>query len=147
MLISCLLRRPDGFFASIASVVCMRQTYNKTFNMGLQRLIGTMAGGAMGYFALIFLQSIHKEIREHIEIVFAPLCVLFLLYLFNITNKQNCASIGCIVLLSIIVSHNKIDSNIIDTIRYVVYRTIDTSIGVIVAVLVDRLIRPNKQDI
>ncbi|MFR4008622.1 MAG: FUSC family protein [Christensenellales bacterium] len=43
------------FYATIAAVVCTQQTHEKTVNMGLHRMLGTLIGGAVGYVVLVGL--------------------------------------------------------------------------------------------
>lgn len=137
-----LLKREDGFFASIASVICMQQTPDESFNIGKHRFLGTLTGGILGYFSFVFLQNfgIYSNI---INIIFTPLIILFMIYFLNIVNKKSSSQIGCVVLLSLLA--NK-DRNISGAHFYVINRVLDTCMGIVIAVLVNKLIFPLKSN-
>ena len=57
-------------------------------------------------------------------------------------NKQSSVVIGCIVLVSIIAMPEK---NVDGTLFYVINRVIDTSIGIVVAMFVNRFFLPKTE--
>ena len=50
--ISMFFNHEDIFCACIASVICLEQTYEQTWDTGINRIIGTLIGGIVGYLAL-----------------------------------------------------------------------------------------------
>lgn len=133
LLISVIFKRSDALIASIAAVICMQQTYNKTYNTGLHRLIGTIIGGAIGYLFLLVVQNM--PYRSCVNIIVPPICILVVIYMCNFINRKDSIVIGCIVVLSVMLQFDYTSGG---TFMYVVNRVIDTCIGVLVAMLVNR---------
>lgn len=134
VLLAVLLKRSDMFFASIATVICMRQTYDETYNAGIRRLIGTLIGGATGLIALLISQNI--PYKTHITSALSPILVLAVIYVCNVVNFKGSVEIGCIVMLSVIMLHSNIAYS--NTFLYVIDRVLDTSMGIIVAMFVNK---------
>lgn len=133
LLIAFIFNRTDTLFASIAAIICLQPTYNETFNSGLQRLVGTLIGGVVGYLILL---AIYKLPFKEINTLFvAPIAILTVIYVCNVVNQPSSVSISCIVVLSVVMWPN---GNISDSFLYVVNRVLDTSMGIVVAMLVNR---------
>lgn len=133
LLIALIFNRTDTLFASIAAIICLQPTYNKTFSSGLQRLVGTLVGGVVGY--LIILTIYKLPFREVTTLFIAPFSILMVIYICNVINQPASVSISCIVVLSVVMWP---DGNISTAFMYVVNRMLDTSMGIIVAMLVNR---------
>ena len=142
IVLSLLFNRHDKFFASIAAIICMRKTNLETSAAGFIRLIGTTIGGIIGLLVLLITQIFpHKEL---INLLLSPLCVLLVIYICNVFGKKNSVEIGTIVVLSVLMSHS--EAAYTNTFMYVVDRVIDTSLGVIVAVFVNKfMFRKNNK--
>jgi uncharacterized membrane protein YgaE (UPF0421/DUF939 family) len=145
LIISYLFQRPDGFYASIAAVICMRQTSDQTISTGLHRLLGTALGGGVGFLALIILQNTAVPIKEIVHSILASACVLLIIYICNLINRKPSIEIGIVVLLGIILQPNYLSEGIINALSYVIYRICDTAIGIVVAMLINSLIFPKKE--
>ena len=141
-LVGMLLGRESMFYACIASVICMQTTSDKTFTIGVNRFIGTVVGGVVGFFTLELLQWARPAV-DWLYIVLLPLCVLLLIYICNVFNIKNSVGICCVVFLSI-TAHG--DREIPDALIYVVNRVIDTTIGIVIAILVNRFIVSNDPE-
>lgn len=140
-LLSLLLNRSDPFFASIAAIICMQQTYNQTFYIGVHRFIGTIIGGVCGYLMLEIGQFNSIFGQSWTNTILAPLCILLVIYICNVFNFKASVSIAGIVLLSIL---SRPDMSANNTLMYVIDRVIDTSLGIIIAMLVNRYMFPKK---
>lgn len=136
LVISFLLKKEDAFFSSIAAIICMQQTNDETFKAGLHRLVGTTLGGIIGYVVLEIISSL-PVYYDVLNIFLIPACVLLVIYLCNAINKKSSVGIGCIVLVSIL---SDLDRSTQDTLLYVINRVIDTSIGIVIAMLVNRFL-------
>ena len=132
-LISTLLKREDIFCSSIAAVICMEQTYKRTIEVGLNRFIGTIIGGIIGYIALEL--SEYLPYFEWVRIFILPFCILSVIYICNIINRKPSVSIGCVVVLVIVA---KLGNPMNSTFMYVIFRVTDTLIGVLVAMIVNK---------
>ncbi len=143
LLIGMLLKRSELLLASIAALICMQPTYDETYKMGLYRLIGTSIGGAVGLCVLLIVKLLPcKEYINYISLILAPFCVLTVIYICNVINHKSSIVIGCIVTLSVIVQWS--DSTYSNTSMYVINRVLDTSMGVVIAMLVNRFLFRKK---
>ena len=134
IVLSLVLRRHDKFFASIAAIICMRKTNLETSAAGFGRLIGTIIGGVIGLLVLLITQIFpHKEL---INLLLSPLCVLLVIYICNVFGRKSSVEIGTIVILSILMSHS--ETAYTNTFMYVINRVLDTSMGVLVAMFVNK---------
>jgi len=138
LLIALVFKRENPFYSSIAAVVCMQQTYEQTFKLGINRVIGTFIGGVFG-FMLLKLSDFIPYYHQYIRVVIIPLFIIALIYICNVINKKQAVSICCIVFLSIVANANR---DVSDAFMYVLDRVIDTSIGIVLAMLVNRFIAP-----
>lgn len=133
--ISMFFNHQDVFCACIASVICMEQTYEKTIITGVNRFIGTLIGGLIGYLALEVVNSL--PYTDVTRIIFLPICILSVVYVCNLINKKSSVSIGCVVVIVILARFGSTSG---DTATYVFQRVIDTLLGVFVATLVNKFI-------
>lgn len=130
----------DTFYSSIAAVICVQQSYDKTLKKGYYRFLGTLVGGIIGYIVLEVSQQLSWYTKE-VNLFVVPLCILLVIYIFNMFGTTGAISICCIVILSIIANQGK---HVDDVMTYVITRVVNTSVGVLMAILVDKFI-PNKK--
>ena len=142
MVISTAFNRPDEFFAPVAAIICMQQTYDQTFKTGLQRFIGTVVGGITGYIILEIMQYI-PFYSEGANIIVIPVCLLLVIYFCNLINYKGSVVIGGIVLMSVL---SKTGSGADSALIYVINRVLDTTIGIAVAMVVNRFFLPKKKE-
>ncbi len=132
-LISTLFNREDIFCSSIAAIICMERTYKRTVETGMNRFIGTIIGGIMGYIALEISECV--PYFKFVRILLLPFCILIVIYICNVINKKSAVSIGCVVVLVIV---SRLGNPMSSTFLYVILRVMDTLIGTVVAMLVNR---------
>ena len=131
--LSMFFNHEDIFCACIASVICMEQTYAQTWDTGINRIIGTLIGGTVGYIALESICSFPTY--EWIRVVLLPLCILVVVYTCNVINRKQAVSIGCVVIIVILSRSGPSTSS---TLNYVIQRVLDTLLGVFVAMLINK---------
>ncbi len=131
--ISMIFGREDVFCGAIATIICMQPTYNRTLKTGIDRLIGTLIGGVIGYCALELSGYIPNY--EWMRLFVIPFCMLLVIYICNIIEQKESVSIGCIVALVIV---SRLGDDMGNSFMYVVYRVTDTIIGIVVAMFVNR---------
>lgn len=127
-----LIHRQYPFYACIAAVICMKDTVENSYKMGKSRMIGTITGGLVGlsftFLALTFNLAKFPGLITGVGIVLT-------IYLLNVFNKKGSVSIACIVLIAIMTNlHGKAPY------AYAVDRIIDTFIGIIIALLINKYI-------
>lgn len=131
--VSMFYNHEDIFCACIASVICMEQTYAQTWDTGINRIIGTLIGGTVGYIALESICSFPTY--EWIRVVLLPLCILIVVYTCNVINRKQAVSIGCVVIIVIL---SRSGSSTSSTLQYVIQRVLDTLLGVFIAMLINK---------
>jgi len=137
LLIAIIFNRPQPLLASIAAIICMQPTYDETFKTGLHRLVGTSVGGVTGLLVLMLVRLIpYKEYLQYVNLIVAPLCILAVIYICNVIEHKSSVAIGCIVVLSVLVEWS--DSAYSNTFMYVINRVLDTSIGIVIAMIVNK---------
>jgi uncharacterized membrane protein YgaE (UPF0421/DUF939 family) len=114
----------------------MEQTYTQSITTGINRFIGTITGGIVGYAALKLLLLMPYD-HNLIRIVFLPFCILSVVYVCNAINRKESVSIGCVVVLVILSQWGKDTGNVF---LYVVYRVTDTIVGIVIAALVNKFL-------
>ena len=136
---SCLLifeaiQRENSFYACIAAVICMQPTLDNTFKKGLSRIIGTAIGGVIGIILLVIGEM---YLKEEAFIFLIPVGIVILIEICIAIDQRDSVSISCVVYLGIMIMHRYQGGYI----WYTINRVIDTSIGIIIAVFVNRYLK------
>ncbi|CDG02784.1 Putative Uncharacterized protein [Clostridium chauvoei JF4335] len=112
----------------------MQGTVENSVKSGINRLVGTLLGGFTGVVCLSLARHFHLE--KIIPFITA-LGIVFVIYTCNLVKKPGSCSISCIVLIAIMIA--PVTSN---PLFYATRRTIETALGIIVAILVNKYINP-----
>ncbi len=139
IVLSLLFKREDKFYASIAAIICMCRTNSETSAAGLRRVVGTIIGGAVGLIVLLVTRLSPYE--EMINLFLCPFCVILIIYICNVSGRKSSVEIGTIVALGLLMSRPEPYSN---TFMYVANRVLDTSMGILVAIFVNRFLFKTK---
>lgn len=120
------------FYCAIACVISIQDTVKGSMKVGLNRVKGTIVGGIIGFlFALI-----HPG-----EPILCGIGIMITIYVCNFL-KVSSVVVSCITFLAI-----HLGVGTYNPAYYSVHRVIDTSVGVVIAVLINYLIaRPNYLD-
>ena len=116
-----LLGRSSAFFACIAAMMCMQDTVENSYKMGKNRMLGTFLGAIVG----LLLTAIGTTIAIY-------LCILF--------NCKGAINSACIVVFAIMTNLKGVGSY-----DYAFNRILDTFIGVIIAIIINRLVYPYQK--
>ncbi len=127
------------FFAGIGAVNAMQSSIIGTRKAGFNRVFGTIIGAIVSLviypFNMILLDG-------KLDVLFAGLGIILVIKIITAFNKPNAVFVGCIVLIA---SLTKIDVNE-SIVFYVLNRTIETTYGIIVAVIVNETIKPPQKE-
>lgn len=123
---------------SVAAIICMQPTFRQTRFEAVHRIIGTIAGGLLGYAALKLL-LLSPEAPGILISLAAALGILALMYICNIFNVQAAAVLACITFMSIIADFDMTGS---EAFFYVLYQTADTVFGILIAMLLNWIFPP-----
>ncbi|MGL4742414.1 MAG: FUSC family protein [Sarcina sp.] len=132
-----LLHFESPFYACIAAVICMSDSYENSIKMGKNRMIGTIIGGLFGTLATIILSKYNVFwLKALLIFVF----IIVVIYICTLLKKPGSVSIACIVLLANLL----LDRNYSNYI-YTLSRIVETFIGIIIAVLINAYVFPPKK--
>ena len=120
------------FYACTAAIICLQGTALKSLKLGIVRLIGTGIGGVVGIL-LLFAEEYIKV--GHYNALLVGLGILVCIFISNITKQQDASAIACVVFVAILINHNQNDRYI-----YAVMRMIETAVGIIIAVGINKLL-------
>ena len=124
-----LIQNPN--ISAIACLISMQDTVSGSLQTGVNRIKGTIFGGIIGFLFLLLFPG--KTLLSGIGIIIT-------IYLCNIFRLNKSISIACVTFLAVQMGFTESTS----AIWYAFYRILDTSIGVIIAVLVNLLLaRPD----
>lgn len=138
IIISHLLGGKSPFYACIAAVICMQDSYENTVKMGKNRMIGTVIGGIAGIFATYIFFKYNNYYFD--AAVISLLCIV-VTYICNLLKKPGSITIACIVLLANTVLIKQEPSYM-----YTIVRVLETFLGIIVATLVNKFVFPYKKE-
>ena len=140
LLIGFIFQR-DAFYSSIAAVMCLQPTIDKTLEAGLNRTIGTVIGGAAGFIVLEMAARM-SHYYEWSYLLIVPLFILFLIFICNAFRINGAISMCTIVFIGIAIDFGV---DIGGAFFYVINRIIDTTIGIVIAMVINRFIAPAKK--
>ena len=129
------LRPGNGlaFYAAIAAVICMQPNVNQTLSKGINRVIGTIFGGFVG---LIYLIAVPEgSISLMVDYLIITFVATIIIWIMASLNLKDAVSIAAIVFLSITINHANDPAGL--PLPLALNRTLDTLIGVIVAIFVN----------
>ena len=129
ILIFQILGRDVPFYACIAAVICMGPSVDSSVITGKNRFTGTIVGGFCGIITMFPIQFL----PTWFDPIYIGLGVLILIYLCNIAKINGSISIACVVYLSILTNIRTTS-----TIMYAINRIIDTTIGIVISIFVNK---------
>ena len=110
--------------------------------MGINRGAGTILGASFGLIFLFLFRSLENHIPNQyiaklvIYIIIAS-GIIFMIYLCNILKRPGAINITCIAFLGVTTAHAYSDP-----LFYATNRIIETLLGIVISILVNKLITP-----
>ena len=151
------------FYAGIAAIICMQSGIRSSFQVGINRIIGTFIGGFTGMAIQFLTQYFNLLHFPYIRYILISACIFPLMLLaerlrslnpprswyrrnsflgayivFDFMRKSALTNITCIAFLSVTITHG----GELSTTHFAFCRILDTFIGVFVSFLVNLL--PNN---
>lgn len=136
MILFQLINRDNPFFACIAAVFCMKDTVSSSVSMGKSRIIGTMIGGLLGII-VIYISDLFPVLYTLTPLV-TGIGIVIAIYICTIIKRPASVIISCIVFIGIMINY----ATQIDSYYYAVSRSIDTAIGIIIAIFINKYFNP-----
>lgn len=131
-----LTGRENEFIAITSAFICLQDSVSKTLQEGRDRVIGTIIGGAYG-IAFVFFELNKNIITKDIGIFLS--CIL-IIYICNLLAQSDLISNTVFVFILVV----SVPATEMLPMAYAINRIIDTLVGIIVAVLVNRYFFPPK---
>ena len=142
LLIKLIFQRETVLYAAIAAVICMQQTPKKSISTGIHRFNGTIIGAIIGFIVLKLVPYI-PSYYTFSYVLIIPIGMLASMYVCTLIKQNSSIAICCIVFLSIVTNFGR---DIVNTETYVIIRIIDTTIGIVVATIINKYFFPYGQD-
>lgn len=118
-------------FVTIGAIVSMQSSLNESFQSGLNRILGTIVGAVIG---IIFFNISPNNI------ILTGLGIILLITINNKMNWSKSLVISLIVFSSIMMSYGQ------DVVLNSALRVIDTTLGIIIAFVINTVISPPKHE-
>ena len=136
LLIAYLINYDFPLQATIACVLMMKSTTEMSIKSGQQRILGTIIGGVLAMISLLLADLNSIELHGFSFIVLVTLTILVALVICKVANVPEYAySMSCVLILATMLSHSSSQE---ETVLYVLYRTIETISGIIIAIVVNK---------
>ncbi|WP_071061886.1 FUSC family protein [Andreesenia angusta] len=135
-----LIGRDYPIYACIAAVICTKDTFQNSFEISRDRLVGTLVGGVIGAFFLKIIANTGSGISFEFIASFG---IVVVIYLCNLINEKGSVSLACVVYLLILMNFKNSDS--VAPYAYAFNRIVDTTVGIVISLLVNRYFFPLKQ--
>ena len=129
-------RSASAFYSMIAAVVCVQNSAGKTIESSVNRMVGTLIGGAAGVlmvYALSLAGVLYVELARY---TLSALLLIPIIQLCLVVKKPGSAAMACIVFLCVTVNYSPEDTPVI----YAIERLFETLVGVALACGVDILL-------
>lgn len=140
LLLFASINRENSIYACVAAVICMQNTIVDSLEKGVSRVLGTIVGGLVGIFVLFVVSEIFI-VNEDMMIFIIPLGIILLIEICVMIDQKQAVVISCVVYLSILISKNRDGGYVL----YTVNRVVDTSIGIVIALMVNKyVVMPEK---
>lgn len=127
--------------STIAAIICIKADKKDTIQTAVTRAIGTILGGATGVLVLLFFLKV--GIPYYSLLFYFVLCILLVpvIYIPVRLGWPDATALTCIVYLVVAMGYN----GELTPIQMAVERTVDTLLGIIVAVPINAIL-PNRSE-
>lgn len=134
-----VLHRGSPMLAVLSAVFSLRTDHKQTWKFGISRFYGNMSGGIL---AIILLQSYrYFTLPDYTDLILVPLGIILLILFCNRFNKTaviNSSATFLVIFYNIEAAVN---------VEYAIQRVLDTLIGAVIAMIVNRLLpSPHLQE-
>lgn len=129
-----------GYFhpihALIACVLMMKETSDETKQAGIDRIKGTLLGGALSYAALIVLKVLPIDNTHLLVPVILSLSVfLSFIIVKGFEQSSSVASMSAVMIIITLMSHASSTNSVF---TYVSIRTLETLVGILIAFIINK---------
>ncbi len=130
------LKKSLPFYSVIAAILCMQNDSKNSWEVGKNRIIGTLIGGIYGFLAIVLIKFLNIELFNYLHYLVLSLFLIPIIYSNVYLKVPNSTYISCVVFMSITVSHG----GDIAPMYFALNRVIDTLIGIGVSLIINKTI-------
>lgn len=124
------------FYSVIAAILCMQNDSKNSWEVGKNRIIGTLIGGIYGFLTIVLIKFLNIELFNYLHYSVLSLFLIPIIYSNVYLKVPNSTYISCVVFMSITVSHG----GDIAPMYFALNRVIDTLIGIGVSLIINKTI-------
>lgn len=126
-----ILKRDTAFVSSMAGVICLQNTVKGSVITGKNRILGTIVGAILGFIVLFLSNNLNNN--PMVVSIAGCLGIIATIYICILFEIKECINTSCMMFLILLMSVGTDNS-----FNYTIIRTIDTFIGVLVGVTVNK---------
>lgn len=120
------IRQTNAFYSAISSVISLQSDVHESLTAGINRIVGTLAGGVFGILLLTMLGFTNIQEKGFWYYTIVAIVTLPLIYLVVCINKPSAVFISCVVFFSIVINRDDTSNHL----QFGVSRMIETLIGI-----------------
>lgn len=122
------------FYAAIAAILCIQHNLKDSLNTALPREIATIIGGIFGMVILSFEKSVYRVPNDLLRYLLLSILLIPLINFSVLIKQEKGTFLMCVVFLCVTATHGNDESLLV----FGFSRIIDTTIGIIVALLINQ---------
>lgn len=131
----------NAFYSVVVAILCMQVDVGNSFSAGVERLIGTLSGAALGLLSLLISQWLGLQQTPLLWYLTITLFVILCLYVSVLIKKPGTASISTVQLLSIALAAPGVNPY-----GYAWLRLTETLVGIVIALVVNAFRLPGYKN-
>lgn len=133
------LQELGPFYACIAAVICMQTSVHASVTQGLSRIVGTLVGGGTGLVAVLLNHRLPGPLASTVIFGFF---VSLTIWLCSLMRQPGACSLAAVVCCAVMFSHSGSGT---EAVFYTISRMLETAVGIVVAVTVNRVLPTPRQ--
>ncbi len=137
-----ILRGVLPFYSAIAAILCMKKDVDEGKKAGIHRSIGTLIGGSIGLLFLLLFRRLHMTDFGWLHFLLITLGLVPVIYSIVALKAKEAVYIGCVVFLSVTVSHGGDERPYL----FAANRMLDTFIGILTSQAINRFLPKGREE-
>lgn len=124
-----------AFYAAIAAILCIQRTRKDSLREALNREIATIIGGIWGMAVLLIEKNMQSTPCEILRYLYLSILLIPIIKFSVFIKQEKGTFLMCVVFLCITVTHENDENPLL----FGFNRIIDTTVGIIIALIVNQL--------
>lgn len=130
------LRGQAPIYAALSALISMQGDHRDGMDVGKNRILGTIIGGLFGLISIVLVRKLNISPEGHIHYLLLSLFLIPVIYTNIYFFTPTSTTISCVVFLAIAASH----ASDMSALALTVNRTVDTIVGVVISVLINKFL-------